>query len=112
MRTEQEIKTLMNKTIEDKKSLMKRTKTIRMIKYFPNNSNQQQTKILCYNEHGNIINSMNSTYTSINQLQNILPKRIGIIEDHNFITKQADFKYFDHKQEHLEQKKKRYPFFY
>ena len=28
------------------------------------------------------------------------------------IADQIDFKYFDRKQEHLEQKKKRYPFFY
>lgn len=28
------------------------------------------------------------------------------------IADQIDFNYFDNKQEHLEQKKKRYPFFY
>ncbi len=34
------------------------------------------------------------------------------VEGRSGIADQIDFKYFDHKQEHLEQKKKRYPFFY
>jgi len=34
------------------------------------------------------------------------------IEGRSGIADQKNFKYFDHKQEHLEQKKKRYPFFY
>ena len=34
------------------------------------------------------------------------------IEGRSGIADQVDFKYFDNKQEHLEQKKKRYPFFY
>jgi hypothetical protein len=34
------------------------------------------------------------------------------VEGRSGIADQIDFKYFDNKQEHLEQKKKRYPFFY
>ncbi len=34
------------------------------------------------------------------------------VEGRSGIADQIDFKYFDQKQEHLEQKKKRYPFFY
>ena len=76
-------------------SLLKGTKVMRIIRYFPRQSNQCSKKILFYNEFGNVLNSCEATYVSKGELEDLLPKRITIIEDYCFMDKKKDFEYWD-----------------
>ncbi len=91
-----EEKTLMTKlrtTIPfgDMKSVLSMTKVMRVIKYFPRATNQSNSKLLCYDEYGSIIFSIEFTYLSVVGLRRLLPKRIGLIEDNTYMKTLKEF---------------------
>lgn len=76
------------------------TSVIRIIKYFPSMSNQDQKKALLYNEDGKVFDSFNCN--GINdldlrfELKTQFPSlRINVIEDFWYITRLKDFNFFD-----------------
>ena len=68
-------------------SLMKRTTVIRRIRYFPKNSNQAQWAYVLYNTYGDIVDVIISAATSPSRLRAVLPKRITVIDDEVYMTR-------------------------
>ena len=94
MKTEaQKLMTKLRTTIPygNMNTLLSLTSVIRIIKYFPKNGNQQQKKMLCYDMHGQVITAFKCNYLNINEMRDILPKRVAIIEDYNYMIRLKDF---------------------
>ena len=78
-------------------SLMKRTTVVRRIGYFPKNSNQAQWAYVLYNAYGNILDVIISAATSPSSLRAVLPNRIAVIEDLDFLTHKSYQRYMAYK---------------
>lgn len=70
-------------------SLLSRTQTIRIIYYFPKGGNQRYATAVLYGHWGNILECIDATYVSIVSLRQLLPKRIGLIEDREILSRKA-----------------------
>ena len=78
-------------------SFMKRTTVVRRIGYFPKNSNQAQWAYVLYNTYGNILDVIISAATSPSSLRAVLPNRITVIEDLDFLTHKSYQRYMAYK---------------
>jgi len=76
------------------KNVLSQTETIRIIKFFPRNGNQAVKKLLCYTRHNEVIFATNFTYLGLAALRQLLPNRIGLIEDYCYMAKRKDFDYY------------------
>ena len=95
MKTEaQKVMTELRTRFVDDVSLLKRTKVMRIIKFFPKNANQQTKRLLCYDGNNNVISVKNVTYITREEIVRLLPKRIVIIEDATYMQKARDFNYY------------------
>ena len=79
------------------RSLMSRTDVVRIVKFFPNNTNQGVKKVVMYNRNSSFLHSFDFTYGDIQGLREILPKRISVIEDEFNLKKLKDFIYYEQK---------------
>lgn len=74
------------------RSILSKTSVMRIVKCFPRSSNRQIKTLLCYDEYNQIIKIKNIPYIMREEIKNLLPKRIPIIEDICYLTKK-DYDY-------------------
>ena len=78
-------------------SLMKRTTVMRRISYFPRNSNQCTYAYVLYDTYGNLLDVIVSNATSPISLRAVLPERITVIDDLDFLTLKSYQRYMAYK---------------
>ena len=96
---EKELMTKLRTTIPfgDMRTVLSHTTAMRIIKYFPSDSNQSRQKLLCYNRYSEIVYVADFTYLSASLLLSLLPKRVSLIIDYAYMVRKKDFDRYSEK---------------